>query len=75
LKKIVREDVYQVLTKITVPTILFWGRHDVVTPLHQGEKYHKAIPNSKLHIFEKSGHFPFDNEPHKFAQKVIEMVS
>jgi proline iminopeptidase len=55
------------LHEIKVPTLITAGRHDFITPPAQGaERLHKLIPNSKLVIFEDSGHFPFVEEQEKF---------
>jgi len=64
------------LNEITVPTLVLTGRHDWITPPAQGgERLHAAIPNSKLVIFEDSGHFPFIEEPDKFVATVREWVN
>jgi len=46
------------LDKISVPTLVTVGRHDWITPVECSELIAKKIPNSKLVIFENSGHSP-----------------
>jgi len=64
------------LHEITVPTLVMAGRHDWITPPAQGaERLHAGLPNSKLIIFEDSGHFPFIEEPDKFVTTVREWIN
>ncbi len=63
------------LHEITVPTLVITGRHDWITPPTQGgERLHAGLPNSKLVIFEQSGHFPFIEEQDKFVATVRDWV-
>lgn len=43
---------------ITVPTLLLWGREDLVTPVAIGEKLVRQLPNAKLNVYPRCGHFP-----------------
>jgi pimeloyl-ACP methyl ester carboxylesterase len=40
------------------PTILLWGREDIVTPLRFGEKLVRDLPNAQLVTYARCGHFP-----------------
>lgn len=71
LKKVVHENIAKELIKIQIPTLLVWGKNDDATPLHMAEKFHNLIKNSRLEIFENSGHFPFIDEPIKFVNIII----
>lgn len=51
------------LKKITVPTLILWGRNDKVMPLEVGELLRQAIPNSTLEIIEQCGHIPQEEKP------------
>jgi len=44
--------------KVTQPTLLLWGREDLVTPLHIGERLSKELPRARLVAYPKCGHFP-----------------
>ncbi len=64
------------LNEITVPTLVIAGRHDWITPPAQGaERLHARLPNSKLIIFEDSGHFPFIEENDTFVTTLREWIS
>jgi pimeloyl-ACP methyl ester carboxylesterase len=46
------------LSAIKHPTIIIWGREDLLTPLALGERFKKEINGSELFIIEKCGHVP-----------------
>lgn len=41
-----------------LPTLLIWGREDLMVPLSSGERYRRAISGAKLVVFEGCGHRP-----------------
>lgn len=43
---------------IAKPTLLLWGREDLVTPLRYGERLVRDLPNAKLVTYARCGHFP-----------------
>jgi pimeloyl-ACP methyl ester carboxylesterase len=43
---------------IDKPTLLLWGREDLVTPLKYGERLARELPNAKLVVYPRCGHFP-----------------
>jgi non-heme chloroperoxidase len=59
---------------ITVPTLILQGRLDHIVSYQLAEQLQKAIPNSKLVPFEKSGHALFVEEPDKFNKELIEFA-
>ena len=44
--------------KVDKPTLIMWGREDLVTPLHFGERLSRDLPGSKLVVYPRCGHFP-----------------
>ncbi|MBS1151240.1 MAG: alpha/beta hydrolase fold protein [Myxococcaceae bacterium] len=44
--------------KILVPTLLLWGREDRVTTLAVGERLSRELPQSRLVVYPRCGHFP-----------------
>jgi proline iminopeptidase len=63
------------LSRLDVPTLILAGRHDWITPPREGsEPLHSRIPNARLVVFEKSGHFPFAEEPARFIETVSDFV-
>lgn len=43
---------------IKAPTLLLWGREDIVTPLSVGERLSRELPNARLVVYPRCGHFP-----------------
>jgi len=44
---------------IETPTLLLWGREDIVAPLPFGERLSNDLPNARLVVFPRCGHSPF----------------
>lgn len=65
-KSAMRHNVGNELYKLTTPTLLVWGKQDVVTPPFVGEKFKELIPNSKLVFIDKCGHAPMMECPNEF---------
>ena len=51
-------DVERRYRAIDKPTLLLWGREDIVTPLRFGERLSRDLPRSKLIVYPRCGHFP-----------------
>ncbi len=52
------EEVERSYGEIDQPTLLLWGREDAVTPLRFGEELVNVLPNARLRVYARSGHFP-----------------
>ena len=50
------------------PTLIVWGDHDRIIPLHHAYLAHEAIPNSRLEVMEGVGHYPHVEEPARFVE-------
>lgn len=44
--------------EIKQPTLLLWGREDAVTVLDVGERLSTTLPNARLVVYPRCGHFP-----------------
>ncbi|MCL1816904.1 MAG: alpha/beta hydrolase [Clostridiales bacterium] len=64
--KVVNEDLGPLLPRINIPTLLMWGENDNDTPLTDGKKMEKLIPDSGLVVFKGAGHYPFLEQPEYF---------
>ncbi len=60
------------LHRINVPTLLIWGREDVVTPPEAAEGFLKSIRKSRIVWFDRCGHAPMIECPHEFARALAE---
>ncbi|KPI09439.1 hypothetical protein OK074_3245 [Actinobacteria bacterium OK074] len=53
-----RPDYSDLLTRVTVPTLVVVGRDDTFTPVSDAEAMHTALPNSTLSVIEGAAHLP-----------------
>lgn len=67
-------DVKPALPGVQCPTLITVGRDDWVTPVVMSETIASLIPDSRLVIFEKSGHSPPSDEPELFQRVVREFL-
>ena len=63
------------LEKVTIPTAIFHGKQDKLCPFELAEQLHKGIVNSKLVVFENSGHALFLEERSKFNDELIKFIN
>jgi pimeloyl-ACP methyl ester carboxylesterase len=49
-----------------VPVLIAWGARDPIIPVGHGEDAHRALPGSRLEIFEGVGHLPQVEQPGRF---------
>lgn len=66
LVKTVNEDLEPLLPEIKCPTLLVWGVNDTATPLSDGEKMEKLIPDAGLVKLENAGHYSFLDQQYTF---------
>ncbi len=57
-----------------LPTLVVWGEKDKIIPVGHGHDAHAAMPASELVVFEHCGHFPHVEEPHRFAEVLLDFL-
>jgi len=64
------------VTAVRVPVYFFQGRHDYVTPSQLTEEYLSKLqaPSKKMVCFENSAHYPFIEEPQRFALEMAKVL-
>ncbi len=50
-----------------VPILIIWGQNDPMIPVHHAQEAHRAIPGSRLEIFDGVGHLPQLEAPGRFV--------
>jgi pimeloyl-ACP methyl ester carboxylesterase len=63
------------LMKITVPTLIFWGKQDRIIPVSHAEIAVNNIRGARLHIFDQCGHMPMFEYPDKFNKIVLDFLA
>ena len=59
LVKVVNEDLCDLMPNVKCPALLIWGKNDDATPLSDGQKMEKLMPESALVAFDNAGHYSF----------------
>jgi len=62
------------LPGIKTPTLLIWGKHDKIVPLSSGERMAQLLPNARLEVLDKCGHWTQIEQTQKFNQLVIDFM-
>ena len=57
------------------PTLIVWGERDPIIPVEHGLAAHELLPNSRLELFERAGHFPQLDDPLRFAELLGEFIA
>jgi pimeloyl-ACP methyl ester carboxylesterase len=64
------------LEQIEVPTLIVWGRNDMIVPVGDAERYERLIgPNARAEIFEDTGHVPMIERPSRFNHLLDEFLA
>lgn len=62
-------DLYADLSKVKSPTLVLFGQSEAAVDMH-AQKMTNSLPNGKLEVIEKAGHFPFVENPTEFDRVV-----
>ncbi len=68
-------DVTVDMSSLCVPILLAHGRYDYVSPYTMWSGIVEALPDATQHVFERSGHQTFFEEPQRFAEVVREWMA
>ena len=63
-----RDNMADDLGEIEQPTLLIWGKEDVVTPPSAGQGFTELMPNAELFWIDSCGHAPMIEAPEEFAK-------
>jgi len=59
------------LHRIRIPTLFLWGTHDRMLSESYGRAYCALIPGARFELIDCAGHFPHQEQPKVFAEKVL----
>ncbi|NVJ85558.1 MAG: alpha/beta hydrolase [Algoriphagus sp.] len=60
--------------RLTMPTLIMWGKLDSWIPISNSYALEKAIPGSKLIVFEEVGHVPMEEIPTESVSKYLSFL-
>ncbi|PYX63002.1 MAG: hypothetical protein DMG74_18615 [Acidobacteria bacterium] len=71
---VITHDAESQLSRITAPTLITFGRHDVATSTRFADRMKRRIRNSELLIFEACAHTPIYEKVEEFNEKTLEFL-
>jgi pimeloyl-ACP methyl ester carboxylesterase len=60
---------------VDIPTLIVWGANDAIIPSRHAADAHAALPNSRVEIFERVGHFPHCEAPERFVDVLTDFIT
>jgi pimeloyl-ACP methyl ester carboxylesterase len=60
---------------VVAPTAVVWGADDPFLPAEVGERLHRALPGSTLHVVPDTRHFVPEEAPQQVAAAVTDLLS
>jgi pimeloyl-ACP methyl ester carboxylesterase len=72
-RRSVSESSEEELKAITAPTLVMWGKEDVLLDVREAEHF-KAIPNASFVLYDKVGHCPEEEIPERSAADVLRFL-
>ena len=63
------------LPQISDPTLIIWGRNDMIVPVSGAYEYEQLIPDTRRVILENTGHVPMLERPARFNQLIEEFLT
>ncbi len=70
-----RDNMTDDLGDIACPTLLIWGRQDIVTPPSAGQGFTELMPDARIVWLEGCGHAPMLEAPVPFADAVVDFLA
>jgi pimeloyl-ACP methyl ester carboxylesterase len=64
----------ELLGQIEIPTLIIWGRDDVMTPPFVAEEFRRRVRGSKLVFLDRCGHAPPVEHPDRFALALSDFI-
>lgn len=57
-----------------LPTLIVWGEKDPLIPVRHARDAHERMAGSRLEIFPEAGHFPYRDDPERFASVLVDFI-
>lgn len=70
-----RDNMADDLADIAQPTLLIWGRKDIVTPPSACQGFLEMMPDARVAWIEECGHAPMIEAPEEFAQAMLAFLT
>lgn len=57
-----------------LPTLIVWGERDPLIPVRHAARSHEILPGSRLELFPGAGHYPYLDDPERFARVLLDFI-
>ncbi len=57
-----------------LPVLIVWGARDRLIPVSHGLSAHELIAGSRMEVFPEAGHYPFLDDPERFAHVLLDFM-
>ncbi len=74
LESLLDYDITDRLGEVGCPTLLVWGREDVLVPVGDADEYERLIPDARKVVFDETGHMPMLERPGEFNDALMSFV-
>lgn len=64
-----------ILPEIHQPTLLVWGKQDVVTPPKVALEFESLLPHAQLKWIDQCGHAPMMERPDEFSAQMKDFLT
>ncbi len=62
------------LRELQAPTLVFWGLHDAIFPVAHGQRAAELLPNGRLEVFKRCGHWPHIEANQPFNRLALDFL-
>jgi 3-oxoadipate enol-lactonase len=73
-QEMVKSDFRKELASLNLPTLIIWGKQDVLLPIQLGERLSKALPNAQFISIPDAGHRLPLSHPELFSRIILEFL-
>ena len=63
------------IKNISCPTLIIWGRQDVILPVKYADSFARDIKNNQKIIYDSCGHVPMMEKPEQVKRDVLKFLS
>ncbi|KUK79000.1 MAG: Alpha/beta hydrolase fold protein [Microgenomates bacterium 39_7] len=74
MRNVLSDEIKEDLSRIDVPTLIFWGDQDKFTPINHAAIFTAYIPNAQLRLLRGEGHRPYFTQPELLAQNIANFL-
>jgi pimeloyl-ACP methyl ester carboxylesterase len=75
LEALLEYDFRDRLSSIHVPTLLVWGKQDMLVPVADADEFERRIAGARKLVMDDTGHVPMLERPRTFNDQLLQFLS